>query len=68
MTELQKAFLTRLASMKQGRVAYTPEEYDTLIPHIQRLVEDEYIRHRGFGFSGGFQITDKGRAYVGGEA
>ena len=66
MTELETQFLVALAKERQGRVGYKLTEFTRIMPFLERLVDEAYIRERRFGNGPGFQITDKGREWVGG--
>lgn len=64
MNEFEKAFLQMLATTKQGRCGYAPEDYALVMQRFGRLVDEGYVRDRRFGWRLGLQITERGRAYV----
>lgn len=66
MTPIARAFLERLAGMKFGRCSYSLVDRDGAVAIAGELVEAGYIRERDLGYFPGFQITDKGREYLGG--
>jgi hypothetical protein len=66
VTDIQRAFLTRLASMKFGRCSYSLVQRDEAMEIVAGLIEGGYVRERDLGFMPGFQITDKGREHLGG--
>lgn len=68
MTEIQKAFLTRLASLKQGRCSYDLVRRDDVVEIVGELIQAGYVKDRRFGYGEGLQITERGREYLGGAA
>lgn len=52
---------------KPGRVGFPMTVYEQALPLAQRLLDEGYIRERRLGDYPGFQITDRGRAYLEGE-
>lgn len=66
MNELERQFLQKLAGEKQGRMGWPQPAHDLALPHLQRLIDEGYVVERRMYRFPGFQITDKGREYVGG--
>jgi hypothetical protein len=66
MTPIERAFLERLAGMKQGRCSYALVKRDAAMEAVGGLVAAGYVRERRLGHDEGFQITRQGREYLGG--
>jgi hypothetical protein len=67
MTPIERAFLERLAGMKQGRCSYSVLMRGEAMEIAGGLIEGGYVKERDLGFSPGLQVTDKGREYLGGQ-
>jgi predicted transcriptional regulator len=68
MTEFERRFLIALSNEPKGRVAYRLAEYSRLMENMGDLVTEGFITERRLGAYPGFQITQKGRQYLGGLA
>jgi hypothetical protein len=68
VTEVEKAFLERLSGMKQGRCSYALVKRQDAMSMAHGLLLGGHIRERDLGYFPGFQITDKGREYLGGQS
>lgn len=66
MNELERQFLSKLATMPKGRCAYGIEAFERALPKLQRLVDEGYIRERRITRDNGFQILSRGREYLAG--
>lgn len=62
----ERAFLEMLAARKQGRASYALVRRDDAMGIAGGLVERGYVRERRLGYDEGFQITELGKAYLGG--
>lgn len=67
MTPDSTALLRLIASRKQGRVSYALLERDRAMAFAEPLLEAGYVIERRKGFEPGFQITEAGRQFLGGE-
>lgn len=68
MNEFEKQFLAKLATEKQGRMGWPWSAHEKALRHLKRIMDEGYVVERKLYSWPGFQITDKGRAYLGGEA
>lgn len=63
-----RALLTYIAGQRKGRVGYDLGHFDRAHLFARDLIANGYIKERRLGFEYGFQITEAGKAYLGGEA
>jgi hypothetical protein len=66
MTDLERAFLSRLAGMKFGRCSYALVNRDGVMEIVGALLAGGYVRERRLGHDEGLQITPLGKEYLGG--
>lgn len=66
MNELEKKVLVKLAGERQGRMGWPRATHDAALPYLQTLIDEGYVVERRFYSFPGFQITAKGREYLGG--
>lgn len=64
LSPIERAFLEKLASMKQGRAGQQVEKHEETRQRMQGLIDEGYVKERNLGFFPGWQITDKGREYL----
>lgn len=57
-----------IAARPKGRVSYALLRRDEIMPYAQDLLTAGLIRERRLGYDEGFQITEAGKARLGGEA
>lgn len=67
LSAIERAFLEKLAGMKQGRCSYALARREEAFSIAGDLVASGYVTARHLGYDQGFQITPKGRAYLAGE-
>lgn len=68
MTPESKQFLAYVASQPKGRVAFEPIRFDAARALAEESLEHGYAVFRRLGRRPGFQITEAGKVYLGGEA
>lgn len=66
MTPIERAFLERLNGFRSGRCGWPVTTYEHALLEFTPLIREGYVRERRYHRSPGFQITDKGREYLGG--
>ncbi len=66
MTDLEYALLKYLAAMPKGRAAYDLVDYDAAMEIAGPLIVSGHVIARRLAFKPGLQITDAGKAYIGG--
>lgn len=66
MTDQERIFLAELHRRPRGRIGYEPVDYDWAAEFAADLLANGLIKHRRFEGRLGFQITEAGRAWVGG--
>lgn len=68
LTAFERAFLTKLSTMKQGRCSYDLARREDAMTIAGKLLTEGYVKERDLGYSPGLQITDAGREYLDGVA
>jgi hypothetical protein len=63
-----RAFLSKLATMPKGRCGYELENFNKALELLSGLLDDGLIKARPLFPNQGFQLTDKGREFLGGAA
>lgn len=62
-----RQFLKYVASQDKGRVPYTLIERERAYAIAKECLAAGYIRHRRMSYAEGYQITEAGKAFLGGE-
>lgn len=65
MTEFERRLLESM-STRPGRVGFPMTVYTDALKAADRLIREGYVIERRLGSYPGFQITPKGREYLGG--